>query len=265
MWPEIEFATFRVSTNLVLLAVSVVGSLILCRLFLARSLGALKCVALVTFTTVFGILGGRLFHVFVERWSYFREHPAQIFSRFDGMTLYGSVGGAAICFFVCLKLFRVSRAAYGQAWDLAAIAAAWITCVLRLGCFAGGCCWGRPAPYPWAVQFFDTRAHMPLLGVPVHPVQLYESALAGLLMIYLFVLRSTQKWSHGQLIWHYFLFYGLIRLGTEEFRADSIRGFVMGGFLSTSQAISIVMICVSLSQLAKGLRWPSINLKSKHL
>src|ERR1035438_9824628 len=49
----------------------------------------------------------------------------------------------------------------------------------RLGCFAAGCCWGRPTKLPWGVTFTNPLAEQ-LVGVPLgirlHPTQLYESA-----------------------------------------------------------------------------------------
>src|SRR5262245_43317183 len=50
----------------------------------------------------------------------------------------------------------------------------------RIGCFMEGDCYGRPASVSWAVAFTNPDAATiggAPLGVPLHPVQLYESAV----------------------------------------------------------------------------------------
>jgi phosphatidylglycerol:prolipoprotein diacylglycerol transferase len=252
MWPELVVGGRQVSTSLALLFLTFWGSFAIFQLFLKGHLSFVQRLVLLALTAVAGIAGGRLFHVFVERWSYFQQHPSEIFTRFDGMTLYGAVGAAALAFYLLLRGMGLPGAARAAAWDAAAMSASLTTAVLRFACFAEGCCWGRVCKLPWAVQFYNERAHMPMLGVPVHPVQLYESVLAALLMGYLIIAQKKWPLQRGQLIWHYFLIYGLIRIFTETFRADAIRGAVLGGLLSTSQAISILMIAISLVQLYRG-------------
>ena len=49
----------------------------------------------------------------------------------------------------------------------------------RLGCFAAGCCYGKPTSLPWGVTFtnpFAERISGTPLNVSLHPTQLYESA-----------------------------------------------------------------------------------------
>ena len=65
----------------------------------------------------------------------------------------------------------------------------------RLGCFAAGCCYGRPADVPWAVTFRDvyaTRTVGTPLDMPLHPTQLYESLAASLIFFVLLWLAPAQ-------------------------------------------------------------------------
>ena len=59
----------------------------------------------------------------------------------------------------------------------------------RIGCFLAGCCHGRPTDMPWGVVFTDTHSLVApeLLGVHVHPTQLYES-LCNFLLFFLLLL-----------------------------------------------------------------------------
>src|SRR5882757_3672102 len=47
----------------------------------------------------------------------------------------------------------------------------------RLGCFAAGCCYGKPTDMPWGIVFTNPLANS-LVGTPLnvrmHPTQLYE-------------------------------------------------------------------------------------------
>ena len=62
----------------------------------------------------------------------------------------------------------------------------------------------------------------------------------------------------GQVFCAYLLSYGVLRFCVEFVRGDASRGFVLDGLFSTSQAISLVLICVALvsyrvlSQRVKG-------------
>ena len=56
----------------------------------------------------------------------------------------------------------------------------------RLGCFAAGCCWGKPTHLPWAVTFTNKNATTGVpLGIPLHPTQLYEALAEGIICLVL--------------------------------------------------------------------------------
>ena len=78
------------------------------------------------------------------------------------------------------------------------------------------------------------------LGVPLHPVQLYESFVCLLIFVAL-VRLSRRKRFDGEVILTYTALYAVARFGLEFFRGDADRGFVFGGLLSTSQAIAAML------------------------
>ena len=85
------------------------------------------------------------------------------------------------------------------------------------------------------------------LGVPLHPVQLYES-LACFLLFGFLVWLARRKQFDGEIILAYSLLYAILRFFIEYVRGDEDRGFVFGGALSISQfiAVLIAMVCVGL-------------------
>jgi phosphatidylglycerol:prolipoprotein diacylglycerol transferase len=78
------------------------------------------------------------------------------------------------------------------------------------------------------------------LGVPLHPVQLYESIVC-LVLFAVLVRLSRRKRFDGEVILAYTWLYAMARLVLEFFRGDADRGFVVGGWLSTSQFIALIL------------------------
>ena len=116
----------------------------------------------------------------------------------------------------------------------------------RIGCFLAGCCYGKPTTLPWGVTFKNSTIVEPALrSVALHPVQLYESFLLCVLFIILYKLFK-KKCFDGQVFCAYFMCYAVIRIITEQFRGDGIRGFIISNLISTSQFISLIMFIISL-------------------
>lgn len=135
--------------------------------------------------------------------------------------------------------------------DLCAPAIALGQAIGRIGCFMAGDDYGRPTTVPWAVTFTDpdaARIGGAPLGVPLHPVQLYESAVCLALFGFL-VWLSRRSHRNGDVIVAYTLLYAIARFVLEFFRGDADRGFVFGGVLSTSQFIGIMMMGLAVGVL----------------
>jgi phosphatidylglycerol:prolipoprotein diacylglycerol transferase len=114
----------------------------------------------------------------------------------------------------------------------------------RLGCFAAGCCFGKPATVPWAVTFTDVYAARQTgtpMDTPVHPTQIYESLACFLIFGFLLWLAPRKRF-HGQVTLAYVALYSSARFAIEYFRGDADRGSVFGGLLSTSQLIAVVLL-----------------------
>ena len=162
----------------------------------------------------------------------------------------GFLGGlfASAVFFVrhvSIPFWRVA--------DLCGPAIALGQAIGRIGCFMAGDDYGRPTSVPWAVVFTDpdaARIGGAPLGVPLHPVQLYEAVFCFVLFIAL-VMLVRRPHRDGAIILSYTIAYAIGRFLLEFFRGDADRGFVFGGLLSTSQAIAVLLLVCS----AIALRW----------
>lgn len=104
----------------------------------------------------------------------------------------------------------------------------------RLGCLLAGCCHGRPTDVPWAVVFTDPAAMVPrrLLGVPLHPTQLYESFAELVIAAALYPLLNKKP---GTVTAAYFMTYGVLRWFLENYRGDG----VPAGWFSAGQLLGM--------------------------
>src|SRR3989337_1833676 len=193
---------------------------------------------------VAALIGARLLFLLTE-FHDFGDNPLEVFKIWKGgLVFYGGFIGALPAGIWDVK---PNKMPLWKTADIIAPALALGQSLGRIGCFSAGCCYGREADVPWAVTFTDPNS-LARLGVPLHPTQLYESALDLGIFLFLITLRK-RKTFEGQLIWLYTLLYAVARLIVESFRGDP-RGFV-GGMLATSQLIGIVMIPISAYMLVR--------------
>ena len=189
-------------------------------------------------------------------WGYYTADRSQFFSLAtlqSGGTFYGGLlGGIAWT----VLYTRYQKMPLLPTLDVAAAPVALGHAIGRLGCFAAGCCYGKPTALPWAVTFTsDTAARISgtPLHVALHPTQLYEAALEFLnfLVLYFF----GRRWRvPGQVIGTYLLLYGIERGLLEFLRDDPGRTPLFHGAFSLMQVVSIAMVCGGLLLWSRGLR-----------
>lgn len=157
---------------------------------------------------------------------------------FGGMVFYGGMIGAAIALFIHMKVAKLSCRA--QLWDVFAVCVPLFHGFGRIGCFLGGCCYGK-------VSDFGFIAHNELLpemsGVRRFPVALLESAFCFLIFA-LLLYCNRKKIARGKCVYLYLTIYPIGRFLIEFLRGDEIRGFLFG--LSTSQWISLILLAFAL-------------------
>jgi phosphatidylglycerol:prolipoprotein diacylglycerol transferase len=193
-----------------------------------------------------GLLGAKLMLVIVD-WRYYSANPRELLSIFQaGGVFYGGLlGGIAVAAYY-VRRFRL------PAWATADVMAPGLIvgqAIGRLGCFAAGCCYGKPASVPWAVTFTDAYAARQV-GTPMdtalHPTQLYES-LACFLIFFALLFLAPRKRFHGQVVLAYAVLYSVFRFAVEYVRGDPDRGTVFGGLLSTSQLVAVLLVLGALA------------------
>lgn len=115
----------------------------------------------------------------------------------------------------------------------------------RIGCLLGGCCYGFAYSGPFAIYYPHALSGLsPQQGY--FPTPILEAVLNLGVCVLLLQIRK-RKFSTGGLLASYLCTYGVVRIITELFRGDAVRGIFMG--ISTSQWISIILIVFSLGFL----------------
>jgi phosphatidylglycerol---prolipoprotein diacylglyceryl transferase len=196
------------------------------------------------FTAIAGAIIGAKALMIARDFSGYAAAPSELFSL-STLTSAGDFYGGFIGALVASALFfrRHPQLPFWRTADLCGPAIALGQAIGRIGCFMAGDDYGRPTQWPWGVAFTDpdaARLGGAPLGVALHPVQLYESAVCFLLFAIL-VRLSRRKRFDGEVILAYTLLYAVARFILELFRGDADRGFVANGLLSTSQFIAVVL------------------------
>ena len=197
-----------------------------------------------------GIIGAKLLLV-VNDWRFYRTYPREIFS-FETLQAGGVwSGGLVAAVLVAWWYIRLSHMPVLKTCDVCAPGIALGHAIGRVGCFAAGCCWGKPTSLPWGVTFTNPLTAQLVgtpLGVRLHPTQLYEMVLElGNFFLLSWLLK--RKSFDGQVIGAYMFVYGFVRYFLEFLRDDPERGSVLGGFMSGTQLLAIGLV------IAGGMLW----------
>lgn len=213
------------------------------------------CSDLLFWVMVSGIVGGRLAYVAGDL-GHFLAEPLAVF-RVDqgGLVYYGGFFGGA----VGLVLFaRRRRQPLAKLLDFVVPSVPLGHAFGRLGCFFNGCCHGAPHAGAAAVTF---PAYSPawwrqvdsgllrdgaLHSLPVHPVQLYETAL-NLVLYVVLVSFYRRRRRDGSVVALYFLTYPVGRFLLEFLRGDE-RSTAFG--LSRAQCGSLVLFAAGCALAA---------------
>ena len=135
---------------------------------------------------------------------------------------------------------RLRRLNVPRFLDAGAPGLAFATCLARLGCFLGGCCFGRPTASLLGVRFPEGHPGMAKLlpGDPrgLHPTQLYLAASALGIGLLLLVLRRRGPGRPGHRFALAAALYAATTFAIEFLRDDPGRWFGLG--VSHSQWIS---------------------------
>jgi phosphatidylglycerol:prolipoprotein diacylglycerol transferase len=190
------------------------------------------------------LLGGRFGYVFFYNFSYFINHPLEIFAFWQGgMSFHGGLFGAIFGMWLFAKKYKIDIL---KLWDVLAVAAPVGLFCGRLANFVNMELYGRVTGSEFGIIFPNAGE------LPRHPSQLYEAALEGIVMfIILFCLQrySSVAKKPGVLGGAFLALYGCFRIIIENFREpDAQLGFIFAK-ITMGQLLCLPLIFVGTAMI----------------
>lgn len=198
------------------------------------------------------ILGGRIGEFFFYEYDKIFTDPLALFRIWEGgMSFHGGFIGVIAAIWLYARKLGVSFLALG---DFIAVFSPIGLFFGRIGNFINGELWGAPGDVAWAMQVscqnrYDLcinqlqLPHGTVLTPPLHPTQLYEAALEGLVLffvIFWFVRKPRPVMSVSGV---FMLGYGVFRFMVEFVRMpESHQGYIAFDWLTVGQLLSTPMI-----------------------
>lgn len=198
------------------------------------------------------ILGGRLGYILFYDFESWLADPLQIFRVWEGgMSFHGGFLGVLVGMWWYGR--RIGRTFFALTDFIAPLVPLGLLAG-RIGNFINGELWGAPGNVPWAIQLscvnhpsvcWDKLLLAPssVLTPPLHPTQLYEAALEGLVLFLLLWFFSASPRPVMAVSGLFLLGYGLFRFMVEFLRMpDAHLGYLAYGWVTMGQLLSAPMM-----------------------
>jgi len=203
-----------------------------------------------------GYLGGRIVCVLSEDTN--NQDFVLLFKFWEpGFSVLGTIVGAVTALFVLLWYKKIPILNYS---DRITIYAPLVQSFGRLGCFFAGCCYGQTTNAWWSVIYRDPE-HMAPLHIPLHPTQLYSSAI--LLIIFLLLYFCVQRIAKqpGIILCSYLILVSIERFMVDFWRWDRTwwASSEQLSYLSTNQWIAVALCICALSGIIALKCFPKKN------
>ena len=262
MFPFISIINRTIGTyQITMLAGIFAAGIYVCRLCKKNGYDDNDAIIFLLLTSIGVIIGGRVLYSMVNyrAFEYVAKNLAKIdsFKKFlsalylvwGGNVFYGGLLGGIIAAAIILK----KKPQYRYLLDFVTPAIPLFHFFGRIGCFFAGCCFGIDSSFGFT---FSHSIVEEANGINRFPVQLLE-ALINLMLFFILDIFRRKKLFKENIIYLYLLFYSVARFFIEFLRGDMQRGFFF--FLSTSQMISILILCFILPKLRSLLRASLLN------
>ncbi len=210
------------------------------------------------------ILGGRLGYILFYDFESWLADPLQIFRVWEGgMSFHGGFLGVLVGMWWYGR--RIGRTFFALTDFIAPLVPLGLLAG-RIGNFINGELWGAPGNVPWAIQLscanhpsvcWDKLLLAPssVLTPPLHPTQLYEAALEGLVLFLLLWFFSASPRPVMAVSGLFLLGYGLFRFMVEFLRMpDAHLGYLAYGWVTMGQLLSAPMMLAGVLLLILAYR-----------
>ena len=214
--------SLRFTTYGALVVLGVSGAVcIILRLGRREGLDSVQLLDFSTWLLLVSLLGAKVLMV-ISDWGYYRRYPGEIFSWstfLSGGVFYGGLIAGVL---FAVWYIRLHHLPFWKVVDVYSPAISLGLGVGRIGCFAAGCCYGKPTTSAWGVIFRDPLSHeisgVPL-GIPLYPTQPIMS-LTSLSISAILLWRYSRKSRDGEIFVLYLALYAVARFFIEFLRGD---------------------------------------------
>ena len=203
---------------------------------------------------IFSIIGARAYYVIFD-WDTYKDNLLQIFNtRGGGLAIYGGVIGAVITLIVFTRVRKMSFFSMADSGVLGLITGQIIG---RWGNFFNCEAFGGYTNNLFAMRIKKSLVNPSMISrqlidheivengiayIQVHPTFLYESVWNLCVLGFMLWYRKHKKFE-GEMMWIYFLGYGLGRAWIEGLRTDQL--LIPGTGFAVSQLLSAVLVLIS--------------------
>lgn len=205
------------------------------------------------YAVLFGIVGGRLYHVITTPDPYWGPdgNPVDALKVWEGgLGIWGAISLGALGAWIGCRRQGISFLAFA---DAAAPGVAFAQAIGRWGNWFNNELYGGPTDLPWGLQIHEWdqsagRAVVDTAGNPVvlgtfHPTFLYESLFLVLLAVALLVIDKRRDLAPGQLFGLYVAGYPVGRVVVELMRTDEAE-LILGQRLNVWTSIVVFLLGV---------------------
>jgi len=187
---------------------------------------------LIFYAMVGVIVGGRLGYCIVYGWQLWLEDPLYVFKITQGgMSFHGGLVG------VMTAMWLYGRKIGKGMWQITDFMAPFVPIGLgtgRVGNFINGELWGKETTVPWS---FNVN------GQSLHPSQLYEALLEGLVLFVILWVFSRKERPYLAVSGMFLFWYGAFRFFVEFYRVpDADKGYILFGWVTQGQILTAPMI-----------------------
>ena len=213
------------------------------------------------YVIIFGLIGGRAYHVLTQWDSYFCSdcQPLRVFNLTEGgLGILGAISLATVAVWLRFRRLGLSFATFA---DAVAPTIAVAQAIGRLGNWFNQELYGRETTLPWGLEIYrrvdDTGHYAPLSGhstgevlTVVHPTFLYEGLCS--LAVAAILVWADRRFSltGGRLFALYAVGYSVSRLWVESMRSDPAN-HIMGLRVNTVM-YATVLLCALAFFLLRG-------------
>lgn len=257
---SVAFTIFGVSVywyGLIITSGIILGTYLACRIAKKEKLDPNLFMDFVLYDILVALIGARVYFV-IFSWSYYSEHPLEIFNiRQGGLAIYG---GVIVSIVAALIYTHHKKISFGHFADVATYGLILGQAMGRYGNFFNKEVFGGYTDNVLAMAILKSEAKPPLADsvlahiqrfdafgtaeyIQVHPTFFYESTWNFVLLILLLAYRK-HRMAYGEIFCLYLIGYGVGRFWIEGIRTDQL--LIPQTQIPISQVIAICSIILGI-------------------